>query len=148
MAHFAKVVIDPNYKKPVVVDIIVADQDFIKNIKDNRPGEWIQTSYNTYGGIHYKRNEDGSLGEPSEDQSKALRYNYAIIGGLYDKNADAFHRIQPYNSWTLNTDTYLWEPPIPCPNDGLYVWSEERYQLDNEEGWVPLGDDSGCCPGT
>ena len=43
-----------------------------------------QTSYNTYGGVHY------TDGEPSEDQSKALRFNYAGIGFTYDENRDAY----------------------------------------------------------
>lgn len=147
MAHFAKVVVDADSVYLKVVDIIVAEHDFINGFVGSTPGEWIQTSYNTFGGVHYIRNTDGSLGEPSEDQTKALRYNYAEIGGFYDRVGDAFIPRKFHKSWTLNTNTYTWEAPVPMPNDGeWYVWSEDRHALDPEEGWVPYGDP--CCPGT
>ena len=46
MAHFAKVL------KGKVVEIIVAEIDFFDTYVDNTPGRWIQTSYNTRGGVH------------------------------------------------------------------------------------------------
>jgi hypothetical protein len=116
MAHFAKVV------DGVVEKVIVAEQSFIDNFIDSSPGQWIQTSYNTYGGVHYKPNST----EPREDQSGALRYNFAGAGYLYDKEADAFYQPQPYPSWTLNTSTYLWDAPVEYPSDGQkYDWNEE-----------------------
>lgn len=132
MAHFAKV----NQGK--VVNVIVAEQDFFDTFIDETPGDWIQTSFNTYGGVHYIRNEDGSRGDPSEDQTKALRYNYGAVGMLYDAEADAFYHPAPtWSSWILNTDTYIWEAPIPYPTDGeLYEWDEDAYQADNTTGWV------------
>ena len=63
MAHFAKVV------DGTVTQVIVAEQEFFETFVDSSPGEWIQTSYNTRGGVHY----DPQTGEPSEDQSKALK---------------------------------------------------------------------------
>lgn len=82
----------------------------------------IRTSYNTYGGVHY----NPETGEPSEDQSKAFRKNYAGIGFTYDEERDAFIPPKPFESWILNEDTCLWEPPIPYPNDGaVYMWNEE-----------------------
>ena len=51
MAHFAKV------NQGLVVEVIVADQDYINNMVDTSPGTWIQTSYNTYGGVH---SDDGT----------------------------------------------------------------------------------------
>ena len=118
MAHYAKV------SAGKVTKVIVADQDFIDSIKiDNEPGEWVQTSYNTYGGVHYDRSTNPPT--PSEDQSKALRKNYAGIGSIYDSDKDVFYSPQPYDSWTLNTTTYLWEPPVAYPNDGkCYLWDE------------------------
>ena len=50
MAHFAKVL------DGKVVNVIVAEQEFIDTMIDKTPGEWIQTSYNTHGGVHYKPN--------------------------------------------------------------------------------------------
>tara|TARA_E500000305_G_C3911762_1_gene183741 strand:- start:151 stop:498 length:348 start_codon:yes stop_codon:yes gene_type:complete len=107
MAHFAKVL------DGKVTQVIVAEQDFIDNMIDTSAGNWIQTSYNTYGGVHK------SGGTP-------LRYNYAGVGYLYDATADAFYEVQPYNSWTLNTSTYLWEAPVAYPTDDKkYDWNEE-----------------------
>ena len=116
MGHFAKV---SNGK---VTRVIVAEADFFNNFVDDSPGQWIQTSYNTRGGAHYQPNTN----EPSEDQSKALRKNYAGIGYTYDSTKDAFIPPQPFNSWTLNEDTCLWDSPVPYPEDGkLYKWNEE-----------------------
>jgi hypothetical protein len=42
MAHFAKVV------NGIVEQVIVAEAEFINNFVDSSPGEWIQTSYNTF----------------------------------------------------------------------------------------------------
>ena len=101
MAHYAKV------KDGIVETVIVAEAEFFETFVDDSPGEWIQTSYNTRGGVHY----DPATGEPSEDQSKALRKNYATPGGNYSKEADAFYHPKPGTDWTLNTTTYLWEAP-------------------------------------
>jgi hypothetical protein len=115
MAHFAKV------NNGVVEQVIVAEPEFFNNFVDSSPGEWIQTSYNTRGGIHYQPNSI----TPSEDQSKALRKNYAGIGYSYDKQKDAFIAPKPFNSWVLNETTCLWEAPVAKPNDGnLYFWNE------------------------
>jgi hypothetical protein len=82
---------------------------------------WKQTSYNTRGGKHY--NSDNTL---SLDQTKALRKNHAGIDKIYDEVRNAFIPSKPYNSWTLNEETCLWEPPIPYPQDGnTYDWNEE-----------------------
>jgi hypothetical protein len=117
MAHFAKVL------DGKVLNVIVAEPEFFETFIDTAPGDWIQTSYNTRGGIHYQPNSN----EPSEDQSKALRKNYAVVGGIYDKRLDAFMPAKPYPSWILNEETCLWEAPIPKPDDGLgYGWDEEN----------------------
>ena len=121
MAHFAKV------NNGIVEQVIVAEPDFFDTFVDTTPGEWIQTSYNTRGGIHY----DPETGQPSADQLKALRKNYAGVGFIYDRVVDAFYEPQPYPSWSLNTETYLWEPPVAYPDDGkLYDWNEETQSWD------------------
>ena len=105
MAHFAKLI------NNIVVKVIVAEQDFIDTLPDH--WAWVQTSYNTIGGTH-------KLG------GTPLRKNYAGIGFRYDKELDAFIPPQPYPSWKLNTDTCLWESPIPYPqDDNDYEWDEE-----------------------
>lgn len=118
MAHFAKV---DNGK---VVQVIVAEPEFFETFIDTTPGEWIQTSYNTYGGVHY-----GHDGKP--DGSVALRKNYASIGYTYDAEKDAFIAPQPFKGWILNEDTCLWEPPVPMPSTSggeMWTWDEEAQQ--------------------
>lgn len=116
MAHFAKV------SGGTVIQVIVAEPEFFNTFVDTSPGEWIQTSYNTRGGVHYNPNTN----TPSEDQTKALRKNYAGIGYTYDRERDAFIPPKPFNSWNLNDTSCLWEPPTPYPDDGeRYIWNEE-----------------------
>lgn len=115
MAHFAKVV------DGTVTQVIVAEPEFFETFVDSSPGEWIQTSYNTRGGVHY----NPETGEPSADQSKALRKNYAGIGFTYDRQLDAFIPPKPYASWNLNETTGLWESPVAMPTDSKrYSWDE------------------------
>ena len=115
MAHFAKV------ENETVTQVIVAEQDFINTGVVGSPSLWIQTSYNTRGGVHY----DPVTGEPSADQTKALRKNYAGIGYSYDAGRDAFIPPKPYPSWTLNETTCLWDAPVAMPTDGkVYSWDE------------------------
>ena len=115
MAHFAKVV------NGQVTQVIVAEPEFFNTFVDTSPGEWIQTSYNTRNGIHYEPNSN----TPSQDQSRALRKNYAGIGYTYDRERDAFYAPQPWASWTLDEETCTWQAPVPYPNDGdVYEWNE------------------------
>lgn len=119
MGHFAKI------ENGIVTKVIVAELDFFETFIDNIPGQWIQTSYNTKGGVHYNN------GIPSDDQSKAFRKNYAGVGYTYDQNRDAFIPPKPFNSWTLNEDSCLWEAPVAYPEDGqMYTWNEETTSWD------------------
>ena len=112
MAHFAKV------KDGIVTKVLVAEQEFVDNYIDNEAGEWVQTSYNTRGGIHL-------LG------GTPLRKNFAGIGNIYDAQKDAFYSEQPYPSWTLNETTCLWEAPVAYPTDGQrYTWNETNQTWD------------------
>ena len=113
MSHFAKV------ENGIVTSVIVAEQDFINSGAVGDPAAWVQTSYNTRGGVHY-----GQDGQP--DGGVALRKNYAGIGYTYDAGRDAFYGPKPYNSWVLNESTCYWEAPTPMPTDGKrYNWNEE-----------------------
>lgn len=122
MSHFAYV------KDGRVIDVIVAEQDFIDHIEANgHPnyppgyGRWIQTSYNTRGGQH-------TLG------GTPLRKNFAGMGYHYDEVADAFYPPRPFDTWSLNNETFLWEAPVPMPQDGnLYLWNP---MLNNWEIWM------------
>jgi len=124
VSHFAKV--NP---EGIVTNVIVAEPEFFTTFIDVSPGSWVQTSYNTRGGVYY----DPETGLPSADQSKALRKNYACIGFTYDHKKDAFIPPQPFPSWTLNSFSCLWEPPIPYPTDGnAYVWNETNKSWDED----------------
>jgi hypothetical protein len=127
MAHFAKL-----DNLGVVVFVTVGrDEDNGKELElcDRTGDTYRQTSYNTRGGVHY----DPVTGEPSADQSKAFRKNYAGIGYRYDIERNAFIPPKPYPSWILNEQTCLWEPPVAMPDDGkLYQWDEAT------TSWVEL----------
>ena len=118
MSHYAKVL------NGIVVNVIVAEEEFFKTFVDSSPGTWIQTSYNTRGGVHY-----GQDGKP--DGGIALRGNYAGVGYIYDQEHDVFYVPQPYPSWTLNQTTWNWDCPVAYPTDGKnYKWNE------TDKNWV------------
>jgi hypothetical protein len=115
MAHFAQI------ENNLVTQVIVVDNSDILDEQGNESeaigvqfctdllgGTWIQTSYNSN-----------------------MRRNYASIGDTYDSTRDAFIPSQPYNSWTLNEDTYQWDAPIPYPTDDKrYNWNEDTASWD------------------
>ena len=118
MAHYAKV------ENNIVMQVIVAEAEFFDTFVDTSPGEWIQTSYNTHGGVH-------SNGETP------LRKNYAGVGYTYDSARDAFYAPQPYNSWLLDEETCLWNSPTPYPTDDkMYDWNEDT------TSWVEATEDN------
>ena len=79
---------------------------------------WIQTSYNTHGGVH------SSGGTP-------LRKNHAGIGMTYDEDRDAFIPKKHFASWILNETTCQWEAPVAMPNDdNKYTWNETTTSWD------------------
>jgi hypothetical protein len=102
MGHYAKV------ENGVVMQVVVADGP--EWCEKNLGGEWVQTSYNTQGGVH----SQGKI---------AIHKNYAGIGYTFD--GVGFAAPKPYESWTLNSDTYLWEAPVAMPTDSkMYNWDE------------------------
>ena len=101
MAHYAKV------ESGVVTQVIVADSK--EWCEANLGGTWVQTSYNTHGNQH--------------PENRPLNKNYAGIG--YSWDGTGFSAPKPFTSWSLNSDTYLWEAPTPMPTDGArYTWDE------------------------
>lgn len=120
MAHWAE--IDQNN---IVSRVIVVDNNDPNGdegyqwLMDSLGGTWIQTSYNTYGGVHT------GGGTP-------LRKNYAGVGFTYDSLRDAFIPPKPYPSWILDDATCLWDAPTPHPDDleNKYVWEEDS------QSWV------------
>ena len=117
MAHFAE--IDSNN---IVTRVLVVDNAYEtmgqKYLAEdlNLGGTWIQTSYNTVGGVH------ANGGTP-------LNKNYAGIGYTWD--GTGFAAPQPYPSWTLDKETYLWTAPVAMPTDGkAYSWNEDSKSWD------------------
>lgn len=107
MAHFAKVI------NGIVEQVIVAEKSFIDSGSVGNPDNWIQTSYNTHGGVH----TNGGI---------PLRKNFAGVGFIYDSELDAFISPSPFPSWVLDKETCLWEAPVAYPNNGEdYVWNED-----------------------
>ena len=132
MSHFAKV------ENGVVTQVIVAEQDFINTGAVGDPASWVQTSYNTRGGVHYSP----ETGQP--DGGIALRKNYAGIGYTYDSWRDAFIPPKPFESWVVNDETCNWDPPQAMPADHgttdgsgetiIYFWDEAQYN-STQNGW-------------
>ena len=121
MSHWAEIDADG-----IVVRVTVGNNDEPDEghqwLLDNLGGTWVQSSFNTYGGIYYTADR-----KPAKDQSKALRFNHAAIGYNYDEDRDAFIPPKPYESWLLDEATCLWVAPIEYPGDGgVYVWDESQ----------------------
>ena len=129
MAHFAKLGVGNKVLRVEVVsnDIATterAGEEFLQNLYQDRE-VWKQTSYNTYGGEH-------KLG------GTPFRKNYAGIGFTYDETKDAFIEAKPYDSWTLDETTCLWEAPVSKPiltqeqldNNSRYIWNETTTSWD------------------
>jgi len=113
MSHYAKVV------DGKVTQVIVAEADFFQTFVDSSPGEWIQTSYNTFANSHPN-------GTP-------LRGNYAGVGYTYDRTNDVFYAPQPFPSWSIDNATWTWQAPVAMPTDGkLYSWDESKQE------WTPV----------
>ncbi len=55
--------------------------------------------------------------------------NTAVIGYEYDSEKNKFKAPQPFESWTLNADTLIWEAPVSRP-EGALVWNEA------EQSWI------------
>ena len=103
MSHYAKV------EDGIVTNVIVADTK--EWCEANLGGTWIQTSYNTHGGVN------------SREGGEAIHKNYAGLGYTFD--GVGFAAPEPYPSWTKNEETYLWEAPTAMPvDDKLYSWDE------------------------
>lgn len=112
MSHFARV------ENGIVSTVLVIEQSAIDAGVVGEPSLWVQTSYNTVGGIHYGQDD-------LPDGGTAMRKNYAGIGYTYDSVRDAFYAPQPYPSWVLDESTCYWNPPTPVLDDGRdYVWDE------------------------
>lgn len=113
MSHFAE--LDENnvvLRVLVVDDLHEADGHNFLSETLGLGGTWVKTSYNTQAGEH-------SLG------GTPFRKNFAGVGHIYDAQRDAFYEPKPFDSWSLNESTCIWEAPVAMPTDGkLYEWNE------------------------
>jgi len=118
MKYYAKIIDD------VVVDTIVAEDDFMDTFTDTSPGIWIEFCNNTWGGKHH--DETGN-----EDSVPPFRKNRASVGFTYDPVRDAFIPPKKYESFVLNEETCMWEPPVPIPDAEInFNWNEETKSWD------------------
>jgi hypothetical protein len=142
MAHFAK--ISENNEVLQVLTLDNKDALNADGVEDETVGQqylerhnnwpaqmWIQTSYNTFGGKHYKNDlSDDKSKALSDDQSKALRGNYAGIGYTWDEDNNLFYPKKPYASWVLNTTDARWHSPI---GDAPELTDEEKEAISHYE---------------
>ena len=153
MGHWAKV---ENYVNNVgdVTEIlhVTDDADVSGGKLSGSPSDWVQYSYNVFGGVYYVPDSTGetSMKTPADNQATVIaaqdgrqRKNCPGVGYKYDKTRDMFYEAQPYASWTLNNTTGLWSPPITMPTDkdNAYYWDESAYQADNTQGWTETNPD-------
>ena len=136
MAHYAKVW----RVKHKVAEVIVADEDFIATQQDDPNYYYVKTDRNTRHGVHYDGYDDNNLPRVSDDQSQALRYNFAGAGYTYDPDADAFIPPKPHDSWVMDDTIKDWVPPIAYPADfedadSMWDWDEAQYESEGN-GWV------------
>jgi hypothetical protein len=113
MAHYA--FLDENN---VVTEVIVG--------KDEGEGgvNW-ETHYGNFRGQTCKRTSYNTYGNQHRYGGVPFRKNYAGIGYSYDETNDAFIAPKPFESWVLNSSTFLWEAPVSKPLEGLWKWDEE-----------------------
>ncbi len=133
MSYFAEI-----NSKNIVQRVIAADQDFINSGAVGDSSNWVQTSYNTRGGVHYAPNSN------TPDDGIALRKNFASIGDIYDETRDAFYTTRPYASWILNEETCVWEAPVDYPDDGKrYSWDEVSTSWKRKIHWYKVRNNNG-----
>jgi len=147
MSHFAKIGLNNIVMQTVYMDTITSctsgglerEEIGCEHLRQNHGHEtWLRCSINTSGGVHC-------------EGRTPFRANMPEIGWYYNSEHDIFHPPQPEgcDSWTLNTTTGLWDPPIPRPElteeDAMwarhYEWDESVYQADNTQGWVKISPD-------
>jgi hypothetical protein len=105
----------------LVDDVVVVEEsiDVTSLLSSIHTGEWIE-AFNGYGNKMFDEITGETLDEPCP------RYNRPGAGYSYLRDADAFVPPSPFESWILDTSTYIWKPPIPMPEDGNeYSWNEK-----------------------
>lgn len=116
MAHWAE--LDENN---IVLRVTVGSNDDSDEgyqwLIDNLGGRWMKCSYNTINGKHV-------LG------GTPFRWTFPGPGYLYFEDIDSFIEPSQYKGWILDKETKKWNPPIPKPDSGMWVWSNDI------ENWI------------
>lgn len=100
MSHFAKLDNNNNVTDIIVGPVGMTDAEAETWVEENLEGRWLRTSYNTFNGVHY-------LG------GTPFRKNYAMIGGIYDEERDAFFRAKPSPAHIISEEKWDWVLPTP-----------------------------------
>lgn len=103
MSYFAEI------ENGIVQKVIVADREFIDSGIVGDPSRWVETF-----------------------TDNSLRVRYAGIGYEYHKTIDAFIPPKQFDSWSLNTESAVYESPVPMPKDGMYLWNEKT------KNWIEI----------
>ena len=128
MAHYA--FLDENN---VVTEVIVGidESELIEGVTPeiwygNFKGQTCKrTSINSWGGKRLNV-ETGYFSEPG-----AFRKNYAVIGGIYNEEKDAFISPKQYNSWIFDEEMCVWKAPVDQPDiTNPWIWNEETLSWD------------------
>lgn len=106
MSHFAQLNENNTVINVIVGPVDMTDAEAEAWVEANLEGRWLRTSYNTFCGVHYN-----SEGNP--DEGTPFRKNYAIIGGIYDEERDAFFRAKPTPEHIISEELWDWVLPTP-----------------------------------
>jgi hypothetical protein len=90
----------------------------LPRIDDSNGDDGYISIVQEYGGNWIKASDKAAI--------NGFRKNFPGPGYTYNESIDAFIPKKPYSSWTLNLDEYRWDPPMPYPNDGNWIWDEEN----------------------
>jgi hypothetical protein len=122
MAHYA--LLDENN---IVVEVITGvEEDSLD--PDGNVVDWEEW-YGNLKGLTCKRTSYNTNGNQHLLGGTPFRGNYAAIGYTYDPVNDVFFTPKPFDSWTLNTSTWFYDPPTPP------VLTEEEKELGWTETW-------------
>ena len=144
MAHYAELGVDNIVKRCLYITTkdcmteggIEKEEIGRTHLETHHGGTWVKYSYNTTEGVHL--------------QGKTpFRANAPSPGWYYDSTHDIFYPPRPKDkdgescdSWTLNTTTGVWQPPITRPTEGDYYWDESVYKADNTKGWILISTET------
>jgi hypothetical protein len=99
MSHFAKLNDDNVVIQVIAGPIDMNDDEAVEWVNENLQGRWIRTSRNTNEGTH------------KDETKQPFRKNYAIIGGTYDEERDAFIPPKYNEDFILDEEKCIWVPP-------------------------------------